>query len=91
VTHRGFDRGEVDASRDEQRPVRVAQIVKAHRTKAHRITRPFDAPPHRRAVEPASKAIREDVVVGAGEVTALRKTVERAGGLVGKRDLTRSR
>ena len=80
----------VNATGDQERPVRVAQVVEAEWPEASRVAGPLDATAQRGAVETPSQTIGEHVVVRAREVTTLGVTVERSGGLVRERNLPRA-
>lgn len=71
VAHGRFDRREVDAAGDEERAVRVAEIVEPKRTQAGGLAGSLDAAAERGRVESPAEAVDEDEVVGAREVAAL--------------------
>ena len=87
MAHRGLDTHQVDATSDEKRDVRVAEVVEAERLEASGVSGALVPAPERGRVQAPAKAAAEDVVVGAGELDAAAESLEGNGRLDRQRDL----
>src|SRR5947209_7740467 len=90
MAHGRFHARQIDAAGDEQRSVRMPQIVEPHRLKSGGVTGALETTAEGRGIQTTAEAISEHVVVRAGELATAPQTLERRRGLISKRNLPRS-
>jgi hypothetical protein len=74
-------------ARDEERAVRVAEVMEAQGRKPGGVAGTLIAAAQRGRIEAAAEAVAEDVLVGPDVVGSTTESVEGGGRLVGERDL----
>ena len=84
VSHCALDGHDVNATRDEQGPERVPEVVPAERTQPCRRARTLEPAAQGRAVDAPADLIAEHKVTVRCEVLPLREPVERSRCLIGK-------